>query len=160
MDSKNKSLLWVGISMQKDSLIPLDEKFVSGRLISSVIELMPEYCHHKANLVNFAPLDKLGKIRYPLKSEIDDSFPFLNDLIEVVRPQIIIALGGVVIKSLSEAFDMKLELPKGFEYQVVAGKFSIMPVQHPSYISIYKKKHIDDYRNGIVNGVKNLFLDI
>jgi DNA polymerase len=149
-----KSLLWVGISMQKDSEIPLDKKFASGKLIQAAIDELPQFNHHRANLVNFAPLDKNGKLRYPTKKEISESIEYLLAQIEEVRPQIILALGGLVVQSFSEMLDMKMALPKDFEYQVVSGEFSVMPIHHPSYILIYKRKKMEDYINGIVKTIQ------
>lgn len=149
----------MGISMQKDSDIPLDENFTSGKLVKKVTQELAEYTHHKTNLVNYAPLDENGKLRYPTKKEIRASFEQLQILIEQLRPKIIIALGGLVVSSLGEMFNIEINTPKGFEYQVMEGVFSIISVQHPSYISIYKRKHIDKYISGIVNSVRSIVIE-
>lgn len=154
MDKKeSQSLLWVGISLQKGSNVALDEKFASGKLIKKLTDKLPNFIHHKTNLVDFAPLDQNDKLRYPTKDEIKDSFSCLMKQIEVIRPRIIVALGGAVTKSLSDMMEVDIEFPKTFDYKVNEGEWPVMSIHHPSYISIYKRKKMDDYVNGVVNGV-------
>jgi len=153
--NEQKSLLWVGISMQKGSNIPLDEKFASGELIKRAIDELSGYVHHRTNLVNFAPLDSNEKLRYPSKQEIRESFEYLLRQIEELCPQIIVALGGIVTKSLSEMLDMPIKSPKIFECFITEGDPLVMSAYHPSYVSTHKRKNTDEYIKGIVDGVNN-----
>jgi len=144
--SANNSLIWMGISLKEESGIALHEKSTTGKLLKRITQKLPDFSHHKTNLVDFAPLNKDGKLRYPTKKEIQDSFPFLLEQIESISPVVIVALGKIVTQSLSQLFQMDIISPKGFDYAPVSGKFLVMSIHHPSYISIYKRKNQMSYR--------------
>jgi len=66
----------VGIS-NKPNCSPMDDTTNTGKIINMIIEYFPEIEFYKTNLVNFAPLNELGKLRYPTKQEVNDNIPFL-----------------------------------------------------------------------------------
>lgn len=115
--------------------MPLQSGTISGNLIDKIIIGIHAECY-KANLVNFAPLDEKGKLRYPTKSEMDIGYEHLQNFIKELNPDICILLGDKVSKYLSN-------------------KVNSISIKHPSYIAVYKRKHIDEYINGSINTINS-----
>jgi Uracil-DNA glycosylase len=128
-------VLFVGLS-DKIGCTPLQSGTISGDLIDKIIVGINAECH-KANLVNFAPLDEKGKLRYPTKSEMDIGYEYLQELIREVNPDICILLGDKVSKYLSN-------------------KLNSISIKHPSYIAVYKRKYIDEYIDGSINTINSI----
>jgi uracil-DNA glycosylase len=121
-----KTVLFIGLT-DKIGLEPLDSSTNSGKLIDLMIAKL-EYNCHKINLVNFAPIDSNGKLRYPDKSELDKGFCDLKKTIESLRPDLCVLLGNKVSDFLSDK-------------QIG----NSLKIKHPSYIYVYRRKYIADY---------------
>lgn len=153
---READIIIIGISSQKNSetkvFTPLDSSTNSGKFISLLENSMPDKTFYKTNLVKCAPLNSGGKIRYPSQEELEKCFSHLENEIEMVKPKIIITLGNQVASFVSEKFGIKLE-------KYVLTKFngvSILPIDHPSYIMIYKRKQLEQYKNRVVGIIKNM----
>lgn len=124
----------VGISNKPDCS-PLDDSTNTGKIINRIIDHFPEVEFYKTNLVNFAPLNELGELRYPTKQEVKDNMP--NLLNNIKDCNVIVCLGNKVTNYLT-------------------GKINNMiSIKHPSYIWIYKRKDLDNYVNEIIVTIRN-----
>jgi len=123
----------VGIS-NKQNCVPLDNSTNTGKIIDRIITYFPEVEFYKTNLVNFAPLNELGKLRYPTKQEVEDNMQFL--LNNIRKFDVIICLGNKVTNYLTGKID------------------NIISIKHPSYIWVYKRKELDGYINGTTEIIK------
>ena len=129
-------VLFIGLS-NKIGCTPLQSGTISGDLIDKIIIGINAECY-KANLVNFAPLDEKGKLRYPTKSEMNIGYKYLQEFIKEIKPDICILLGCKVSKYLSN-------------------KVNSISIKHPSYIAVYKRKYIDEYIDGSINTINSTF---
>jgi len=120
----------VGISNKPDCS-PLDNSTNTGKIINRIIDNFPGVEFYKTNLVNFAPLNELGKLRYPTKQEIEDNMEYL--LNEISDCNLVICLGSKVTKYLTNKAS------------------NIISIKHPSYIWVYKRKELDSYIDKVVN---------
>ena len=93
---------------------------------------------YKTNLVKFTPKDEKGKIRYPSKEEISSQLNLLIEEIKTKQPKVILAMGNMVSDYLQSVKEL---IPTNIE-----------KVEHPSYISVYRRKQIDEYLEKI-NGI-------
>ncbi len=152
----DKKIVWLGISMQKDASKAFDIEFLSGEILQKVQDDLPDFEHHFDNLVDFAPLDENGKIRYPNAREIMNGKTGLIKRLEQVDPQSIVALGGLVTKNLAKILEADLNFPKNFIYQKYMARWPIIPAHHPAYIGVYKRKDIDKYAKGIQEAIKSV----
>ena len=125
----------IGIS-NKPNCKPLDDTTNTGKIITEITNNFPEIEFYKTNLVNFAPLNELGKLRYPTKQEVKDNMP--NLLNDIKNCNAVICLGNKVSKYLNG----KVE--------------NIISIKHPSYIWIYKRKELDSYIDEVVNMIKQM----
>jgi len=148
----NKRIIWVGISDKQGEKL-LSPSAISGKIISMVENGFPFIETHKTNLVKYAPVDENGKLRYPTKKEIDESFPALLEEIIAFTPKIVIALGGIVKDSLARNLKIN-EWEPHENYQNAKYKETIIiAVKHPSYIYVYKRNEIDDYVSMLQNEI-------
>lgn len=132
-----KKIIFIGLSNKKDKE-PFDITTNSGKIIEKIIANINGECF-KLNLVPFAPLNNLGKLRYPTKKEINESIPSLMQKIAKINPDCIVGLGNIVCKELLKIKEYKNILITSF---------------HPSYIYIYKRKQINTYINNLIEEIK------
>ena len=157
---KNANVMWVGLSAKKATnagvYAPLHIDTNTGKLVAEI----EAQCHHinfyKTNLVKFAPLDSMGKLRYPTPEECTLCYPELQIEIQTVNPRIVLLLGN---KTATFVFrQLGLQIPKlsyeyrSFEYE---GRFYV-PIQHPSYIMVYKQKEKDQYVQAVKAVIERL----
>ena len=158
---KNANVMWVGLSAKKAAnagtyAVPLHIDTNTGKLVAEI----EAQCHHinfyKTNLVKFAPLDSMGKLRYPTPEECTLCYPELQIEIQTVNPRIVLLLGN---KTATFVFrQLGLQIPKlsykyqAFEYE---GR-SYVPIQHPSYIMVYKQKEKDQYVQAVKAVIERL----
>lgn len=126
-----KKILFIGLS-NKEGCEPLESGTKSGDLIDNIINKLNEDCY-KINLVNFAPLDDKGKLRYPNKSEMDKGYKNLKVFIENLNPDLCVFLGNIVNKYLSNKIT------------------NYIKIKHPSYMAVYKRKYTTNYIDDTVN---------
>ena len=136
---KKIDVMWVGLSAKNgktgEKLSPLGEQSNSGRVIGAIEGRCPGVRFYRTNLVKNVPLDEKGKLRYPNYEEMRIAMPVLLREIQIYRPEIIVLLGGQVSKFIE----------KYLEQEKMKLSAQICRVYHPSYIYIYKRKHIEDY---------------
>ncbi len=146
-------VLWVGLSAKKalhDDEIPLSIETNSGAVIHEVEMLLEDVKCYKTNLVKCLPLDEKSKLRYPNQKEIDACFANLEEEIAELSPKIVFLLGEKVYSSVGKHLNLSFDRIDGFSYHYVKrNNVYYVPIQHPSYIYVYKRKEMEHYINGI-----------
>lgn len=144
-------VFWVGLSAVRfdegEDRMPLSPDTRSGALIELIEEpLRKKVTFYKTNLVKCLPL-KEGKIRYPLRKEMEKCCPNFEDELATLQPSIVFLLGKQVASFVLKKFSNKqANLPKDFKYdQIIINDTTFVPIHHPSYILVYNRRNIDNY---------------
>lgn len=156
LDVANKShIFWVGLSaVQFDEnieRIPLSPFTRSGALINDIQKpISKNISFYKTNIVKCLPL-KDGKIRYPLEHEMEKCFPNFEYEINQLTPSIVFLLGKQVAKFVLKKMGIDdFNLSDDFKYEVFEfGETQFVPVHHPSFILVYKRKFINKYKESL-----------
>ena len=156
-EGTNPHVFWVGLSAVEigEGLekVPLSSNTRSGALIESIGEpLKGEISFYKTNLVKCLPL-KQGKIRYPLEHEMEKCFPNFKFELETLKPTIVFLLGRQVSLFVSKKFGFNhISLSEDFTYESFEfNNIIFVPIHHPSYILVYKRKLIQNYISNMRN---------
>ncbi len=152
---KNSHIFWVGLSaVQFDDDIerlPLSPLTRSGALINDIENPLTEIISfYKTNLVKCVPL-KEGKIRYPLEHEMEKCFPNFKYELETLTPSVVFLLGKQVASFVMKKMGVReIYLPDDFKYKPIEidGTFFV-PIHHPSYMLVYKRKFLKVYTRNI-----------
>lgn len=141
--------MFVGLSSKPGTAV-LCPTTNSGKLISEIEERISEsFSVYKTNLVKCAPLDEHGKLRYPTLAEMKACLPRLITEIEHFQPRVIVPLGGQVTKFMMNTLmsDQRFDgFSDDFRYRTFSfNSGMLLPVHHPSYIWVYKRKRISQY---------------
>ena len=144
-------IFWVGLSavqfQEGIEQLPLSPSTRSGLLIESIEEpLRKEMSFYKTNIVKCLPL-KEGKIRYPLEHEMEKCFPNFELELNVLEPSIVFLLGKQVASFVMKKMGIgEFTLSEDFKYKSFEiGNTIFIPIHHPSYILVYKRKNMDCY---------------
>lgn len=153
----NCDVFFVGLSAKKvksTKEIPLSPETNTGRIIQQIEEYCDNINSYKTNLVKCVPLNNESKLRYPSSYEIDECFDNFCTEIKELSPRIVFLLGEKVSKSVERHYKIKFEKWEGydFHYTQYEGIYYV-PIQHPSYMHVYKRREIEDY----IEGVKLVF---
>lgn len=157
LDKERKdSIFFVGLSAKKVSQqneIPLSKNTQSGMLIQQIADRLHNIPVYRTNLVKCLPLDKNSKLRYPEEEEIHCCINNFICEINALHPKIVFLLGKQVQHAVFGYLNIKENKnqanPYKFKHYMHNGIWYV-PVQHPSYIKVYKRKEEDDYINGII----------
>ncbi|MFP3153373.1 hypothetical protein LQZ18_02885 [Lachnospiraceae bacterium ZAX-1] len=153
-------IFWVGLSAKKvtcETEKPLSATTNSGKLICSIEEKCSEISTYKTNLVKCVPLNEKDKLRYPNKKEIDTCFPNLMDEISELLPKIVFLLGEKVTTAVKKQYHFDFDGWSDFDYNYFSHNGTyFVPIHHPSYIHVYKRKQMDEYIEGVVKVIKTL----
>jgi DNA polymerase len=142
--------MWVGLSAKKVSDvgidIPLQADTSTGKLVSEIETGFPGALFYRANLVKCLPLDASRKLRYPSLPEISACYPNLLVEIEETDPSIVFLLGAKVTQFVFSKMGLQVPTFSSYEYEPFKhhGR-QYVPIHHPSYISVYKRKESDLY---------------
>lgn len=134
-----KTVCFVGIS-NKEGKKPFDSTTNSGKVIDQIISQVDVNCE-KVNYVSFVPTDDFGKIRYPSKTELEESFPLFQKKVYTMNPDLLIVCGKMIAR----------QLKKHNFYQD-----KMLEVVHPSYIWVYKRAFLHQYIQEIVMKIQSL----
>lgn len=152
---KKSQIFWVGLSAvpfeEEEEKLPLSPLTRSGSLIHSIeAPFQTRFSFYKTNLVKCAPLQE-EKIRYPLAHEMEKCFSNFEWELEHLRPKTVFLLGKQVADFITRKLDLpKLSLSANYQYETAKlGRIGFVPVHHPSYILIYKRKFLHHYVDGI-----------
>lgn len=148
-------VMWVGLSAVKvqdvETETPLSDTTRSGNLIKEIEGESEMTSFYKSNIVKCLPLKETGKIRYPSKKEMESCYFNLKMEIELLKPNVIFLLGKQVASFLAHKFDFNpITFGDDFQYKKFdIDGISVIPIHHPSYILIYKRKKVDLYKQRI-----------
>jgi len=149
------NVFWVGLSAvifsDDQESLPLSPSTPSGRLIQSIEQgFTGKMQFYKTNLVKCAPV-KDDKIRYPLQHEMEKCYPNFEWELENLQPKTVFLLG----KQVSNFVMKQLGFPPptladDFSYTAVrVNGTDFIPIHHPSYILVYKRKWVEAYMDNI-----------
>lgn len=160
---KECQIFWVGLSakiVRTEDEIPLSPNTNTGMLIQKIEETLGKVDTYKTNLVKCVPLNEQHKLRYPNKSEIDSCFCNLKKEIVELSPQIVFLLGKKVYSAVEKHLGIKFDKWEDFNYRYKEYKgIYYIPIHHPSYIYVYKRKKIEQYIESVENMI-NMLLDM
>ena len=156
---KSSSVFWVGLSAvifeDGQEKLPLSPLTASGALIHRIeAPFISDISFYKTNIVKCVPLNN-NKIRYPLEHEMQKCFPNFQFELEQLSPNTVFLLGkqvsDFVLKKLAKC---KPSFSDDFMYETYSvDGINFIPIHHPSYILVYKRKQLDKY----INNVQELF---
>lgn len=157
---KECQVFWVGLSAKKkksNKEIPLSPETNTGMVIQRIEEVCGEVTTYKTNLVKCLPLTEEQKLRYPNKKEIDSCYEHLAEEIQELSPKIVFLLGGKVSSAVEKHLKINFEKWDEFKYHYkkINGVYYV-PIHHPSYIYVYRRKRIDEYINEVERIIKRL----
>lgn len=149
------NVFWVGLSAvifsEDQESLPLSPLTPSGRLIQSIEQgFIGQMQFYKTNLVKCAPV-KDDKIRYPLQHEMEKCYPNFEWELENLQPKTVFLLG----KQVSNFVMKQLGFPPptladDFSYTAITvNGTDFIPIHHPSYILVYKRKWVEAYIENI-----------
>ena len=158
---KRADVMWVGISAKQVEDIkttrPLSEESNSGKILGKIESNSEELQYYRTNLVKCPPLTDSGKLRYPNLNEQEACYSNLIGEIDTVKPKVVFMLGLKVSNFLLSKNDIKVDgFESGFNYTGynVSG-IHYVPVHHPSYVYVYKRKKMNAYVNAIKSVIKS-----
>lgn len=135
--------------------MPLSPSTNSGALIERIeFPFRKSVSFYKTNLVKCVPL-KNDKIRYPLEHEMEKCYNNFEWELETLTPSVVFLLGKQVATFVLKKQSIRnVILDDQFVFQSYRfNNIEFVPVHHPSYILVYKRKLIDLY----VRGIQSLF---
>ncbi len=154
-------VVWIGLS-QKPGMEGSDQALLpttlSGALLATIEERIPNLKFGRTNVVDFAPLE--GKrLRYPSAVELEAGWRVRMQDIISVRPKLVLLLGSLVAESYQKASNVKLVRPSlgdcpDIHFDSDLGCY-ISWIHHPSYIQVYKRQQKDVFCNMIVELIGN-----
>ncbi len=155
---RKADVFWIGLSAVKADVskdVPLSANTRTGKLVDNIEALLSDISFYRTNIVKCLPL-KDAKIRYPSIEEMEKCFKHLTKEINYMSPKIILLLGRQVASFILKSKGIKdFELDDEFNYKpfFIDGIY-YLPVHHPSYVLIYKRKFLQNYTAKIKHFVK------
>lgn len=153
--AKKANIFWVGLSAvafeEDEEKLPLSPLTPSGALIHDIeAPLLTHHSFYKTNLVKCAPIDA-NKVRYPLSHEMEKCFPNFEWELEHLRPEMVFLLGKLAADFVFKRLGLpKVKLDENFRYQSIPlNNIRFVPVHHPSYILVYKRKYLEKYTRSL-----------
>jgi DNA polymerase len=103
----------------------------AGQLLDKMIGAMgldPENDVYVCNILKCRPPGN----RRPTPEEMQTCFPFVHEQIDLVRPDVIVAMGNTAVSAL---LDTTIGITKlRGNWKLYRGKIPVMPTYHPSYL--------------------------
>jgi uracil-DNA glycosylase family 4 len=159
---KKSDIFWVGLSAvlfsANDARLPLSPQTRTGALIEAIEQ--PFSCaisFYKTNLVKCVPL-KNEKIRYPAEHEMQKCFPNLQVEISDLQPSVVFLLGKQVASFVLKQHGYNdVTFDDQFHYRTFqVGDITYIPVHHPSFMLVYRRKNLKSY----IENIQALFSDL
>lgn len=132
-----KSFVFLGLSNKVGKEV-FDRTTPSGNIVEQIKKRVSKSVS-TLNLVPIAPLDEFGKLRYPTKEEIQKYLPETIEKIKKQNPKKIVCFGQIVYNEMRKWYS----------------KDQLIYAYHPSYIWIYKRKHLEEYISDIVHQLES-----
>ena len=140
--------------------MPLAPDTRSGGLVEQAEQgLREDFTFYRTNIVKCLPLTA-GKTRYPTEHEMSKCFPNFEQELENLRPTVVFLLGKQVATFVLKKHGIKtVTFDENFEFSTFyVGTTWFIPIHHPSYILVYKRKYISEYIAAIHKTVKNVLV--
>ena len=151
----NAQVFWVGLSAVRTQSChesqPLSPDTKSGALIGEIEKpLSDQLTFYKTNLVKCLPL-KNDRIRYPNQGEMKKCSSKFEMELRTLNPSLVFLLGKQVASFILRKYlNKEAELDKAFDYKPYHyNGIYLVPIHHPSYMLVYKRKYIQDYIRSI-----------
>lgn len=159
IDNKDKcDIIWVGLSAKKvDDVfddIPISDNTLSGALLSEIENSFVNINTYRTNIVKCLPIDNNNKLRYPNEEEIEKCYPNLLLEINTLFPKVVFLLGKKVSTSFERLYGIHFDYEgmENFNYtEKINDNIYFVPIHHPSYISVYKRRYKEKYIDNIIN---------
>lgn len=151
-----RNIYLIGLSSKpnKEHLSPDTQ---TGKIVQQIVCKLPFENIKKTNLVREVPLDASGKLRYPDNNEMRAGWKVLKEEINLSMPCILVTFGQQVSHFLQSELTgkpQKQKLSSEFSYKTIeSNNMTILPVHHPSFIYVYKRKNIDSYVDAVVHSI-------
>jgi len=148
------NIMWIGLSAVKVDCVtaqtPLSIYTSTGKLLVEIEKYSSNSQFYKTNIVKCLPLNN-GKIRYPSKNEMMACYSNFKIEIEMIKPNIVFMLGKQVATFILKMKGKNLfNLSQDFQYdKFEINGVSYIPIHHPSYILIFKRKQKEAYINAV-----------
>lgn len=160
--TKPSSIFWVGLSAvqfsDEDERVPLSPFTRSGALIATIEKpFSKQVAFYKTNIVKCLPLTN-DKIRYPVKDEMERCYTNFEDEVKAMKPKLVFLLGKQVASFVYQKMNAgPVQLSDDFIFTAVSSDgVKYIPVHHPSFILVYRRKFVDEYSEGIGYHIKSL----
>lgn len=161
VDEKRKAdVFWVGLSAvafsNDEEKVPLSPLTRSGALIANIeAAYLDQLAFYKTNLVKCLPLTR-DKIRYPVQHEMEKCYSNLESETIQLHPKVVFLLGKQVASFVLRQLDVSAySLDENFRYESFKlNGITYVPVHHPSFVLVYKRKHLNKYVNQIRSIIK------
>ncbi|HYV90819.1 MAG TPA: uracil-DNA glycosylase family protein [Chitinophagales bacterium] len=152
LDKKSKAdVIWVGLSAVKvedvSQTTPLSQCTRSGELISKIEDSINSIEFYKTNLVKCLPIEH-DKIRYPNQREMSCCHEHLQRELKEYKPKIVFLLGKQVAEFVIGSKKILSFKP------LRKDNITYVPIHHPSYMLVYKRKKIRSYVSKISKAIK------
>lgn len=164
-NAQESQVFWLGLSAVRCTEgvndQPLSADTRSGALIELIEKpLRRKFSFYKTNLVKCLPL-KEGKIRYPRRSEMEKCYPNFEFEMDLLKPSVVFLLGKQVASFVMKKHsDEEVILDKKFRYTSInINDINYIPVHHPSYVLVYKRKHLNKYIKGLRKLCKEILIE-
>lgn len=162
--AETSHVFWVGLSavLFEEGVTPqpLSSSTPSGSLIDSIENpLKKEIQFYKTNIVKCVPLNtEKGKIRYPFEHEMEKCFPNFEYEIETLAPTVVFLLGKQTASFVMKKLGVRnITLADDFKYNsFYINGIHFIPIHHPSYILVYKRRELNSYIKSIQSICKKL----
>ncbi len=148
---KKANVFWVGLSAvlfeEGDEKLPLSILTRTGTLVHSIeTPFNNSLSFYKTNLVKRAPMAG-DKVRYPLLHEMEKCYPNFEWELETLQPKTVFLLGKQVADFILKKMGVRnFSLDDNFNYHgIQINGITFIPVHHPSYILVYKRKALPEY---------------
>jgi len=159
--AQKADIFWVGVSAVKandNDTTPLSPTTNSGKLLCQIEDSVSSLEFYKTNIVKCLPVDANQKIRYPSTDEMRRCYSHIENEIDNLHPNIIVLLGKQVASYvLKQNGVSEFSIDSDFHYRPIPANGQVfLPVHHPSYIMVYKRKRLDEYKDNISSILNSL----
>lgn len=158
---KSSDIMWVGLSAKPvgncQRVQPLAPDTNSGKIIAMIERECGKITFYRTNLVKCVPLNENQKLRYPVDHEMKKCCNNLLLELSTIKPKSVILLGKQVAEFIIKLYNLNpTDKIKYSNYCNTYYKNGInfIHVHHPSYMYVYKKKHLTNYVSSIVETIK------
>lgn len=148
-------IFFVGLSHKEDKqwniLAAFDRNTSSGEIIHSIFDAFSSESMYPVNLVRWVPNDQNGKLRYPTVKEKGEWWKVLEKEIDLYKPQVVFLCWKEVSDFIVKQPNVQKINEKIYKYKTS----KLIPIEHPSYISVYKSKNKADYIKKVIHLIRD-----